>query len=131
MEIIRNYFISFGLFMFIDLIWLGFIAKDLYAKALGHLMSSKVNWFAAIVFYLIFIVGIQYFVLNPALIHQDFVKLVLDALMFGFLTYATYDLTNLATLKDWPIKLTAIDLVWGSSLSLMVSLLSYIIIQWL
>lgn len=131
MELIRNYLISFGLFMIIDLIWLGFIAKDLYGKALGHLMSPKVKWSAASLFYFIFIFGIQYFVLNPALIHQDLSRLIVDALMFGFLTYATYDLTNLATLKDWPLKLTFIDLIWGSSLSLLVSFLSYILIQWL
>lgn len=123
------YGITLTVFMVIDLIWLGFIAKDLYAKYLGYLMSDTVNWIAAVIFYLIFIGGICYFVLYPSLIDQNLVQLLFRAAFFGFITYATYDLTNLATIKNWPINITIIDLIWGTTLSTSVSVISYFIIK--
>ncbi len=129
MKLFIHFIITFFVFLSIDLIWLGFIAKNIYANAIGHLMSSNVNWPAAIIFYVIFVVGILYFVVEPALIHQDITKLLISAALFGFITYATYDLTNLATLKDWPVTITIIDLTWGTSLSLLVSIISYFLIK--
>jgi uncharacterized membrane protein len=123
------YGIALVVFMVIDLIWLGFIAKDLYSKYLGYLMSDKVNWIAAVVFYLIFIGGVLYFVISPSLLDQNITNLVIRAALFGFITYATYDLTNLATIKDWPIQITIIDLIWGTTLSTSVSVISYFIIK--
>jgi uncharacterized membrane protein len=123
------YGIALVVFMVIDLIWLGFIAKDLYSKYLGYLMSDKVNWIAAVIFYLIFIGGILYFVIYPSLLDQNITNLVIRAALFGFITYATYDLTNLATIKDWPIQITIIDLIWGTTLSTSVSVISYFIIK--
>ncbi len=123
------YGIALVVFMVIDLIWLGFIAKDIYSKYLGYLMSDKVNWLAAVIFYLIFIGGILYFVLYPSLLDQNLTNLVIRAALFGFITYATYDLTNLATIKDWPIQITIIDLIWGTTLSTSVSVISYFIIK--
>ena len=123
------YGIALVVFMVIDLIWLGFIAKDLYSKYLGYLMSDKVNCIAAVIFYLIFIGGILYFVIYPSLLDQNITNLVIRAALFGFITYATYDLTNLATIKDWPIQITIIDLIWGTTLSTSVSVISYFIIK--
>lgn len=123
------YGIALVVFMVIDLIWLGFIAKDLYSKYLGYLMADKVNWVSAIVFYLIFIGGILYFVLYPSLLDKNLINLIIRAALFGFITYATYDLTNLATIKDWPIQITIIDLIWGTTLSTSVSVISYFIIN--
>ena len=123
------YGIAFAVFMVIDLIWLGFIAKDLYSKYLGYLMSDKVNWIAAIVFYLVFIGGVCYFVLYPSLADQNITNLITRAVLFGFITYATYDLTNLATVRDWPIQITIIDLSWGTTLSTSGSVISYLIIN--
>lgn len=120
--------VTFVVFMGIDLIWLGFIAKNIYAKYLGYLMAPKVNWMAALVFYVIFIVGVLYFVIAPSLVDRDMVQLVIRAMLFGFITYATYDLTNLATVRDWPITITIIDLIWGTTLSTSVSVISYWII---
>ena len=123
---IRNFLITFVVFMFVDLIWLGFVAKKLYSKYLGYIMSDKVNWSAAILFYVLFIIGLLVFVINPA-------KSVSNALLlgafFGLVTYATYDLTNLATLKNWPIFITIIDLIWGTVLSASTSTISYLIID--
>ena len=120
--------VTFVVFMGIDLIWLGFVAKNIYAKYLGYLMAPKVNWLAALVFYVIFIIGILYFVIAPSLVDRDFTQLVIRAMLFGFMTYATYDLTNLATVRNWPITITIIDLIWGTTLSTSVSVISYLII---
>lgn len=128
MKFLTQYAVVLVVFMGVDLIWLGFIAKNLYAKYLGHLLSPNVNWLAAIIFYLLFIVGILVFVLQPALSDGNITQLIFRAALFGLITYATYDLTNLATLKDWPVTITVIDLIWGTSLSTLVSVISYIIL---
>jgi len=120
--------VTFVVFMGIDLVWLGFVAKNIYSKYLGYLMAPNVNWLAALVFYVIFIIGILYFVIAPSLVDRDFTQLVIRAMLFGFITYATYDLTNLATVRDWPITITIIDLIWGTTLSTSVSVISYLII---
>ena len=90
-------------------------------------MEDKPNLLAALIFYLIFVVGVVYFVVNPAVEAQSVSKLLISGLLFGFITYATYDLTNLATLKDWPITVTIVDLAWGSFLSTAIGYLTYII----
>lgn len=124
---LKMYLIALVSFVLIDGIWLGFIAKNLYKKEIGHLMSSNPNWIAAILFYLLFLVGLVYFVINPAVEKESIKTLLISGALFGLLTYATYDLTNLATLKDWPIKITIIDLIWGTSLSAAVSTITYYI----
>lgn len=123
---IRNFFITFVVFMFVDLIWLGFVAKKLYSKYLGYIMSDKVNWSAAILFYALFIIGLLVFVINPA---KGVGHAMLLGVFFGLVTYATYDLTNLATLKNWPVFITIIDLIWGTVLSASTSTISYLIIE--
>lgn len=127
MNYVKMYLIAFVIFLIIDAIWLGIISKDLYKNEIGHLMTDKPNFIAALIFYLIFLVGIVYFVINPAIEAQDFAKLLVSAALFGLITYATYDLTNLATLQNWPIKITIIDLIWGTSLSVIVSSATYYI----
>ena len=126
---LRNYGIMLGIFLVIDFIWLTVIAKSLYAQHLGYLMAPKANLVAALVFYLLFVVGLQFFVLNPALLNGNWVSVLLTGMFFGLVTYATYDLTNLATIRDWPILITAIDLVCGSFVSGATALLSFLIIQ--
>ena len=121
----KLYFIALPVFLVIDLIWLGFIAKDLYAKHLGYLMTTNINWISAIIFYLLFIVGIVIFVVTPAINKGSLMDALLYGALFGLITYATYDLTNLATIKDWPIFITIIDLIWGSTLSALVSVITY------
>lgn len=128
MKFLLHFVIALIVFFAIDLVWLGLIAKNLYSKYLGFIMSDKVNWIAALIFYALFIVGLLVFVIEPALQDQNFTQLVLRAALFGLVTYATYDLTNLATLKDWPIQITIIDLIWGTTLSTLVSVISVFII---
>lgn len=127
MNFVKIYVIALLVFIAIDAIWLGLIAKNLYQKEIGHLMSENVNFIAALIFYLLFLVGLVYFVINPALIDKNITKLIISGILFGIVTYSTYDLTNLATLKDWPIKVTIIDLIWGSFVSTATSLATYFI----
>ncbi len=129
MDLIIKFLIAFAVFMVIDLIWLGFIAKNVYQKYLGYIMAKKINWVAAVVFYMLFIMGMLFFVINPAIEAQSVQTALINGAAFGFITYATYDLTNLSTLEGWPIQITIIDLIWGTSLATLVSVISYFIIN--
>jgi uncharacterized membrane protein len=100
--------------VFIDGVWLGVIAKDFYRSRVGHLMSPEVNWWAAAAFYLIYPVGVVIFANNPVLTGGAWSTALLYGALFGFFAYATYDLTNLATLRNWPVSLTALDMAWGA-----------------
>ena len=124
-EMLKLYGITFSVFMVIDLIWLGVIAKNLYREHLGFLMAPQVNWAAAIGFYMLFIVGLIFFVVRPALDRQSLSYALLAGGFFGLITYGTYDLTNLATIKNWPLNITVIDLVWGTTLCALTSSVSY------
>jgi len=121
------YLITVPIFFIIDLVWLGVIAKGFYQKHLGYLMRPQINWAAAILFYLLFIIGIVLFAVRPALEFQSPMRALVYGALFGFFAYATYDLTNLATVKDWPVIVTAIDLIWGTVLCGAVALGSYVI----
>jgi len=125
-KIIRLYLVSLIAFFVIDVVWLGLIAAQMYRRYLGHLMAPQVNWSAAIFFYLLFIGGIVYFAVIPALQQNSFKQAILRGAVFGLITYATYDLTNLATLRDWPLAITLIDLAWGTLLSTSVTAVAYI-----
>ena len=127
MTFLKLYGLAFIVFFAIDLFWLGVVAKNLYQKQIGHLLKADVNWVAAIVFYLLFIAGLVFFVLLPNAVDSNVWKVLLTGAAFGFITYATYDLTNLATLKDWPIQITIIDLAWGTFLGASTSVLAYLL----
>ena len=115
------YLMTVPVFFIIDMLWLGVIAKDFYRSQ----MEVSVNWTAAIVFYLMYIVGIIIFAVAPALKTGDWTTALMWGALFGFFTYATYDLTNLATLKDWPLKLVFVDIIWGTVLGSSVATASY------
>ena len=129
MNFVLYYVIAFIVFLAIDALWLGLVAPKFYKAQIGHLMAEKPNLIAALVFYLIFIAGLVYFVLLPAVTNDSWVTAFANGALFGFVTYATYDLTNFATLKGWPITMVIVDLTWGLALSTSVSLVSYFIIQ--
>src|SRR5690554_6217247 len=99
----------------------------MYKEHLGFIMSPNVNWVAAIGFYMVFIAGLIFFALNPAIEKNSVMYAFLVGGFFGLITYATYDMTNLATLKDWPIQITLIDLAWGTFLGFSTSTLSYLV----
>lgn len=124
---IKLYFIALPVFFVIDMFWLGIVAKNFYAKQIGFLMKTDINWLAAIIFYLLFIIGLVLFVVIPALEKQSLLQVILFGALFGLITYATYDLTNLATIKNWPLLVTIIDLIWGAILASSVSTITYLI----
>ena len=123
-QMILLYFITLVVFFVIDMIWLGVVAKGFYRRYLGPLMSPKVNWISALLFYLLFIVGLLVFVVRPALVGGAPLQALFYGALLGLISYATYDLTNLATLKDWPLLVTIVDLIWGTFLGGIVSFLS-------
>ena len=122
---IKLYFASLFAFFVIDMVWLGLVARTFYSQYLGFIMAPSINWLAAIIFYLLFIVGILVFVVVPGLESNSLRTTLLRAALFGLITYATYDLTNLATLKDWPALLSIVDMLWGTVLSVLVSYISF------
>ncbi|MDQ5969356.1 MAG: hypothetical protein QG579_513 [Patescibacteria group bacterium] len=124
---IKLYAIAFPVFLAIDMVWLGLVAKNFYRDQIGNLMKPDVNWAAAIIFYLIFIVGLVVFVISPAVEKGSWIHAVLFGALFGLVCYATYDLTNLAVAKDWPLLVTIVDLAWGAVLASSVSVVTYFI----
>jgi uncharacterized membrane protein len=124
---IKLFFIALPVFFAIDMLWLGFVARKFYSQHLGFLMRPDVGWVPAIIFYLLFITGLVTFVISPAVEKHSWLNALLYGAFFGLITYSTYDLTNLATLKDWPIIVTVVDLIWGMVLSASVSVITYLI----
>jgi uncharacterized membrane protein len=114
-------------FFAVDLLWLGVIARNFYQKRLADFLSDQVNWSAAIVFYLLYILGIMIFAILPAVERDSGMKAVVLGVLFGFFTYATYDLTNLATLKDWPLAIVVVDILWGMVLTGTVATAGFVI----
>lgn len=121
------YLITLAVFFAIDMLWLGIVAKRFYSRQLGFLMSPKVVWGPAILFYLLFIVGLLVFAVRPAVAAGAPLQAVWLGGLLGLTCYATYDLTNLATIKGWPVVVTVVDLVWGTVLGGLVSFLSALI----
>ena len=128
---LKLYALTVPVFFTIDLIWLGVVAKGFYQKNLKYILSPDVNWTAAIVFYLIYIVGILVFAVLPGFAKDSWQHAALWGALFGFFTYATYDLTNLALLKDWPLNIVIVDILWGMVLCSVVAITSFYIAKWL
>lgn len=103
--------------LLVDLPWITVIAKSMYREGIGHLMADNANLPAAMAFYLIYVFGLIWFGLAPHALAPGVSKTAGSAALFGFIAYATYDLTNLAMLRDWPLRMTLIDLVWGAFVS--------------
>ena len=130
MRYLKLYLVSLAAFFAIDMVWLGLVARSFYQQYLGFLMSPSPNWFVAIIFYLLFVAGILVFVVLPGLGANSLKTTLVRAAMFGLITYATYDLTNLATLRDWPALLSIVDMFWGTVLSVLVSYISFMVGKW-
>ncbi len=126
MQVVKLYLVTLGAFFLVDMIWLGLVARKFYREQLGYMMRSPINWPAALIFYFLFVAGIVYFVVFPALARDSWAFALFAGAFFGLVTYATYDLTNLATLKNWPLKMTLVDLAWGAVLSGILSTIGYI-----
>ena len=124
---IKLFFIALPVFCALDMAWLVLVAKKFYSNQIGYLMKPDINWTAAILFYLLFIAALVIFVIGPAAVKHSWLHALILGAFFGLVTYATYDLTNLATIKNWPVLVTIVDLIWGSVLSASISVITYLI----
>lgn len=124
---LKIYLAALAAFLAIDLLWLGIVAQGLYARYLGYLLSPQTNWTAAALFYLLYLVGVLVFAVLPGLEKGSLRAALKRGAFFGLVCYATYDLTNLATVKDWPLAITVIDMIWGTVLTTLVTLAAYLV----
>ena len=127
MKYIYLYILTFIVFLVIDLIWLNFIAKNLYQREIGNLLLEDPKIIPAFIFYALFIVALLILVVVPGIEAESLTKTLLTGAVFGFITYATYDLTNLATLQGWSLKMTIIDIIWGTSVSTVMAYVGFYI----
>lgn len=123
----KLYLLSFVIFFGLDLFWLGIVAKNLYRQQIGFLMADQISWVPAILFYGLFLIGLVFFAIAPAVNEGSWISALLTGCLFGLICYATYDLTNLATLNGWPLKIVIYDLLWGTFISGTTALLTYLI----
>jgi uncharacterized membrane protein len=121
------YFSTLAICFGIDLLWLGVMNSRFYKIQLAGLMSDKINWLPAILFYILFIIGLLLLVVLPAIDRGSWIRAMLLGGLFGMVAYATYDLSNLATIKNWPVIVTIVDIIWGTVLSAILALISYFI----
>ncbi|WP_371348125.1 DUF2177 family protein [Ancylobacter sp. IITR112] len=111
-------YVSTGLvFLALDALWLGFMASRVYRPLIGDLMAEQPNWPPAALFYLLYVAGVVVFAVQPALASGRWTTALALGAFLGLLAYGTYDLTNHATLRNWPAAMTAIDLAWGTFLT--------------
>jgi len=125
MKFLIAYFVTALVFLIIDYIWLGFVMKDYFQSQLKHLMADEVNFSIAALFYLFYAAGVVYLCINPALVEGDWTKALINGAILGFLAYGAYDVTNAATLRDWPIPMSIIDVAWGTGLTALSAVAGY------
>ncbi len=113
-------------FLVLDGVWLSFIAKDFYRNQLGDLMKDEPDFAAAAVFYAVYVVGIVFLAVRPAVSAGDWRTAAIHGAVLGLLAYGTYDMTNLATLKDWPLPMVVVDIVWGMALTALAATAGYL-----
>ena len=123
----KLFIIALPVFFVIDMVWLVVVARKFYKEQIGFIMTPDINWIAAVIFYLLFIAGLVSFVISPAVEKQSWLHALLFGAFFGLVSYATYDLTNLATLRDWPVLVTVVDLAWGTVLGAAVSVTTFLV----
>lgn len=130
-ELIKLYLGTFAIFLVIDFMWLSTMTNLFYKKQLGPLLASNPNLFAASVFYAIYIFGLLALVIIPAAEQNSLMKAIILGAIFGLACYATYDLTNQATLKHWPTIVGVVDIIWGIALSTVVSIGGFFLARWI
>lgn len=126
MKYLLLFLLTTFIFFAIDMLWLGVIARNFYREKLSFIFTGEVNWAAALIFYFIYIIGILYFAVVPGFEHHDWKTVLFNGAFLGFLCYATYDLTNMATIRQWPLTVVLVDIAWGTVLTGSVSVLAYL-----
>jgi uncharacterized membrane protein len=114
MQLAIAYLATLVVFSVVDTLWLGVLARPFYRAELGDLLAPEVKLWAAVLFYVVYSAGIAVFAVRPAIQADSLVTAVVMGALFGFFAYATYDLTNLATLRDWPLRMSLVDIAWGT-----------------
>ena len=125
------YAASLLIFLLMDLIWLGWLARPYYHRQLGALLSNRVNWSAALLFYLIYVIGLMIFSIAPAAASKSLASAALLGGLYGFFTYATYELTSYALIRGWPPALVPVDIAWGVALCTVTASCGYAVARWL
>lgn len=126
---VAQYVVAAAVFLALDLLWLGKVGRGLYERRIGHLMAPRPNGAAALAFYAIFVAGLVVFVIHPALEDGSWTRALIGGAFFGLVCYATWDLTNLAVMRDFPSSIVPIDMGWGTALAGSVSLATYAVCQ--
>jgi uncharacterized membrane protein len=129
MKWIAAYVVAALVFGLLDFVWLGKLGRPLYDARMGDWLAPKPNMSAALLFYGLYLVGLTYFVLAPALDAQSLGKAALSGFLFGLVAYATWNLTNLSVLKDFPASIVPIDMAWGSLATMATSIVTYLIVR--
>ncbi|MEO5799001.1 MAG: DUF2177 family protein [Gemmatimonadales bacterium] len=129
--IVKLYLVSLVTCFGLDLLWLGVIAQKFYQHQLSSLLRPDIRWGAAIAFYMLFVVGLMVFVIVPALDRGSLVRALWSGAFFGLVAYATYDLTSLALVRDFPTRVAVVDMAWGATVAALVSAAGYGAGRWL
>jgi uncharacterized membrane protein len=129
MQYLAAYVVTAVIFLFLDFLWLGYIAKSFYFSRLGELLLDKPNLGVAAGFYAVYVIGLVIFAVAPALQSGSWKTALIYGALFGFFCYATYDMTNLATLKGWPVTVAIVDVIWGTVLTGVSALMGYLIVR--
>ncbi|MGI9414401.1 MAG: DUF2177 family protein [Hyphomicrobiales bacterium] len=126
-----NYVVTYAAmataFLVLDALWLGWIARDFYFSRLEGLVHDRPRLAPAAIFYALYIVGVIVFCIEPALKAGSWKLALVHGALFGFLAYATYDMTNLATLKNWPVSVALVDMAWGATITATVATVGFVV----
>jgi uncharacterized membrane protein len=130
MQYLLAYVATAIVFFGLDLLWLGMIAKSFYRDRLGDLLSDRPDLAVSGLFYVVYVGGIVLFVIQPALQSQSWATALILGILLGMMAYGTYDMTNLATLRGWPVAMSVVDLAWGSMLTGLSATVGYLAVRW-
>ena len=128
---VATYLVTAAFFLAVDLLWLGLLARSLYRRYLGPFLADEVNGVAALAFYLFFPLGVLFFSVRPARERASGRHALLTGGLFGLFAYATYELTNLATLEGWPLEIVLVDVAWGAVLTGATGWVGYRVLRWM
>ena len=128
-SLLFGYLAALATLSILDALWLGVVSREFYKARLGQLLLDQPLWWAAILFYLIHAVGVAVFAVPPAVAAGTWTAAVLYGALFGFCVYAAYDLTNLATLRGWPMAVSLVDLAWGAAVSAAACVAAFVAIR--
>ena len=131
MQTVIAYLATLLFFAAVDTLWLGVVARDYYRGAIGDLLARDFNLWAVFAFYLVYCIGILIFAVLPALRADSLLTALGYGALLGFFCYATYDLTNMATLRDWPIGMSFVDMAWGTTLTALTAAVGTQATRWL